>query len=275
MCDFRRDGHVTESRSGGRLCPCGGPSWASARMRAAVMAVLIALCMISCAYCFADEGSAPTAGTCSRGEEEGTGTCSYETGDIYEVYCGPPPRGRAAAAAPGRCRQLSLTCLCVAQGHFDEEGLPHGQGKYFYAGGETYEGAFVNGHLEGPGTFIYSRCAFRGRSSRLCACVCVCVKCRACECACASWPARRSGATVLRSGDTYEGEWLQGKMHGEGKYHYATGDVYQGTFKEGLMHGIGWFFPLSLNVIEFFFPPTHPAIPQLPSLHRLWTGAPD
>jgi hypothetical protein len=44
---------------------------------------------------------------------------------------------------------------------------------------------------------------------------------------------------VLRSGDTYEGEWLQGKMHGEGKYHYSGGDVYQGAFKEGLMHGPG------------------------------------
>jgi hypothetical protein len=64
-------------------------------------------------------------------------------------------------------------------------------------------------------------------------------------------------------------------MHGEGKYHYATGDVYQGTFKEGLMHGTGWFFPLSFTAIEVFLPPTHPATPQLPSLHRLWTGAPD
>jgi hypothetical protein len=223
-------------------------------MRAAVMAVLMTLCMISSAYCFADEGAAPTAGTCSRGEEEGTGTCSYETGDIYEVPTATRARSsihaRAVPAAVRRRRgHLSLTCMCVAQGQFDEEGLPHGQGKYFYAGGETYEGAFVNGHLEGPGTFIYSRCAFSGRSLRLCLCVCVCVcvckvQCvcmRMCVLACASWPARRSGATVMRSGDTYEGEWMQGKMHGEGKYHYTTGDVYQGSFKEGLMHGTGCF----------------------------------
>ena len=79
----------------------------------------------------------------------------------------------------------------------------------------------------------------------MCVCVCVCkVQCvcmRMCVLACASWPARRSGATVMRSGDTYEGEWMQGKMHGEGKYHYTTGDVYQGSFKEGLMHGTGCF----------------------------------
>lgn len=152
-------------------------------MRAAVNAALMVLCLSSSAYCFADESSPPMTGMCSRGEAEGTGTCSYETGDLYEVYCRghPPPRGRAAADLPGRYLprlptvavrrrrgHLTLTCMRVAQGQFDDEGLPHGQGKYFYSGGEAYEGSFVNGHLEGPGNFTYSRCAFRGCSLRLC-----------------------------------------------------------------------------------------------------------
>jgi len=46
--------------------------------------------------------------------------------------------------------------LCL-QGDFDETGQPHGNGKYFYAGGETYEGGVANGHLDGVGSFIFSR----------------------------------------------------------------------------------------------------------------------
>ena len=38
-----------------------------------------------------------------------------------------------------------------------------------------------------------------------------------------SWP----------GGDRYEGQFLNGKMHGDGVYHYADGFKYQGSFKDG------------------------------------------
>lgn len=37
----------------------------------------------------------------------------------------------------------------------------------------------------------------------------------------------------------YEGDWCQGKMHGQGTYKYAEGDIYQGEWKEDKRHGKG------------------------------------
>jgi hypothetical protein len=39
--------------------------------------------------------------------------------------------------------------------------------------------------------------------------------------------------------EKYEGQWVAGKMHGWGKYHYADGGVYEGEWFEGKMHGRG------------------------------------
>ena len=50
-----------------------------------------------------------------------------------------------------------LFSVFITQGEFDEEGNPHGTGTYYYASGETYEGSFEHGQLEGAGTFIFSR----------------------------------------------------------------------------------------------------------------------
>jgi len=67
-------------------------------MRARIPAVaLVALCLSASAYCFADENAAPTC----TGSDDGTGTCSYETGDLYEVL----PRPLRARAAAARRRQ--------------------------------------------------------------------------------------------------------------------------------------------------------------------------
>ena len=37
----------------------------------------------------------------------------------------------------------------------------------------------------------------------------------------------------------YEGDFLEGKFEGEGKYIYENGDYYEGKFKNGLSHGNG------------------------------------
>lgn len=41
------------------------------------------------------------------------------------------------------------------------------------------------------------------------------------------------------SGDTYEGEVLDGERHGHGKYTYADGSTYTGLYQKGLKHGAG------------------------------------
>ena len=67
------------------------------------------ICLASSVYCFADEP------VCTQSDDGKT--CSTPSGDLYE-------------------------------GEFDDEGLPHGVGKYFYTSGENYEGEFAHGVLE-------------------------------------------------------------------------------------------------------------------------------
>jgi hypothetical protein len=38
---------------------------------------------------------------------------------------------------------------------------------------------------------------------------------------------------------SYEGEWVDGKINGQGTLWYADGDQYQGEWRDGKMHGRG------------------------------------
>ena len=43
---------------------------------------------------------------------------------------------------------------------------------------------------------------------------------------------------------SYEGEWVDGKINGQGTLWYADGDQYQGEWRDGKMHGRGLYtFP--------------------------------
>ena len=42
-------------------------------------------------------------------------------------------------------------------------------------------------------------------------------------------------------GQTYEGEWKNDKIHGQGTFTYANGDKYVGNYKDGERHGQGTF----------------------------------
>lgn len=46
------------------------------------------------------------------------------------------------------------------------------------------------------------------------------------------------GKNVVVS-DTYSGEWLDGRRHGQGTNVWANGNYYVGEYKNGLMHGLG------------------------------------
>ena len=47
------------------------------------------------------------------------------------------------------------------------------------------------------------------------------------------------GADIFANGDTYNGEYRNGKPHGKGVYTWKNGSHYEGEFKNGLKHGKG------------------------------------
>jgi hypothetical protein len=50
--------------------------------------------------------------------------------------------------------------------------------------------------------------------------------------------------------EKYEGDWVDGKMHGRGTYYYSDGSIYDGTWVEGKMEGKGIFIYPNGNKYE-------------------------
>ena len=74
-------------------------------------------------------------------------------------------------------------------------GLPEGNGIYYYKNGSRYEGDFKNGKKEGKGIYYYENAPFKG--------------------------------------DRYEGGWKNDKQDGKGSYYFKDGDIYEGEWKNG------------------------------------------
>jgi len=53
--------------------------------------------------------------------------------------------------------------------------------------------------------------------------------------------ARNSGRGVWcnSNGEIYDGNWLNGKYHGQGKFIFTDGSIYEGEFNEGNITGVG------------------------------------
>ncbi|XP_070694071.1 alsin-like [Pempheris klunzingeri] len=81
-------------------------------------------------------------------------------------------------------------------------GRVHGRGTMKWSDGRTYRGNFKNGLEDG-----YGECIMPNK--------------------------------VLNKPDSYQGLWKDGKIHGFGKYMYASGEVYEGCFCNGQRHGYG------------------------------------
>ncbi|KAI3356099.1 hypothetical protein L3Q82_017364, partial [Scortum barcoo] len=81
-------------------------------------------------------------------------------------------------------------------------GRVHGRGTMKWPDGRTYSGNFKNGLEEG-----YGECIIPNKA--------------------------------LNKPDSYQGQWRDGKVHGFGKYKYASGEVYEGCFIDGQRHGYG------------------------------------
>ncbi len=64
--------------------------------------------------------------------------------------------------------------------------------------------------------------------------------------------AHESDGSVVKlpGGDTYKGEWKDGRMHGVGEYNFATGEKYIGEFSNGQLSGQGRFYYRNGTVYE-------------------------
>jgi hypothetical protein len=47
------------------------------------------------------------------------------------------------------------------------------------------------------------------------------------------------GTDSFQNGDTYTGEYVDGKPHGKGEYIWSSGQNYVGDFSKGKKHGKG------------------------------------
>ncbi|KAM9710020.1 alsin-like isoform 2-T2 [Menidia menidia] len=81
-------------------------------------------------------------------------------------------------------------------------GRIHGRGTMKWPDGRMYTGNFKNGLEDG-----YGECLIPNK--------------------------------ILNKPDSYQGQWKEGKIHGFGKYKYASGEVYEGCFWDGQRHGYG------------------------------------
>ena len=104
------------------------------------------------------------------------------------------------------------------EGEF-RNGVLDGQGRYESKDGSSYEGEFSEGHITGTGTMVYSEDEqYTGEMKY----------------------SRAHGKGVLKSyGTVYEGEFIEQKYHGKGKFTDQHGNTYTGDFKDGKFHGEG------------------------------------
>jgi hypothetical protein len=58
------------------------------------------------------------------------------------------------------------------------------------------------------------------------------------------------GTGTYLNGEKYVGEFKEGKRHGQGTYTYSDGSKYEGEFKDGEIHGQG--ILISLNGKKYF-----------------------
>lgn len=118
------------------------------------------------------------------------------------------------------------------------EGNPNGKGKLILANGDIYEGDFVDGERHGKGKITYANGSiYEGDIEN-------------------GFPAR-NGKLTLSNGDIYEmnlidskvkctfsngvydGDFVDGRRTGKGRYTFDNGDVYEGDFVDGEQHGKG------------------------------------
>jgi hypothetical protein len=107
------------------------------------------------------------------------------------------------------------------QGEF-VNGYPHGPGTYIWGDGERFVGRFVKGEPQIPHNGCYvADPRLRGKYNG---------KCRG---------GKAYGRGKAVGIDTYDGEFIDGVLNGQGTYVWRNGDRYIGQFREGKPYGRG------------------------------------
>lgn len=183
-------------------------------------------------------------GELKQGLYDGRGVCVY--GGSGDVYDGDFVRGLRHGRGELRYRNGSVYNGGFRLDHFHGrgrmqygpgaihgsyvgdfvDGKRHGQGVRVYGSGEAnksnvrrYEGAWQNDEPHGPGVFERDGSTAVGIFDH----------------------GLQTGPGVLRfaNGDTYDGNFLKGELHGEGRFVYRDGGVYEGTFEHSKRSGKG------------------------------------
>jgi uncharacterized caspase-like protein len=115
------------------------------------------------------------------------------------------------------------------------EGRQHGKGTARWPDGRSYEGQFRNGSPNGPGILrtksgeifdgTFRDAVIHGSNGRM----------------------------KFASGDSYEGDIVDGRPSGKGRFQFANGDVYEGDFLAGALTGKGTLRGRDGNVVTGHF----------------------
>ncbi|KAG2375263.1 hypothetical protein C9374_009886 [Naegleria lovaniensis] len=138
-------------------------------------------------------------------------------------------------------------------GPLNDQGLPHGKGSlYFPYTKHKYEGEFVNGQAHGKGvasgvlsqemTLIVNN-ELRNVGDKF-------VSCSSSNSSgtSSSSTTTSSSSNLIDSNNNnntwtnqwkYDGQWMNGQMHGQGEFTFANGDMYSGEWKDGVACGKG------------------------------------
>ena len=113
-----------------------------------------------------------------------------------------------------------------------QAGRFNGKGVLKYDSGEIYTGEFKNDQIHGQGTFVQTIQHYDNENERAYK--------KSFEGEYLNGKEHK-GTMIYTDGSKYEGEWENGKFHGQGKHTLNDGGYYEGGWDKGLRHGWGKF----------------------------------
>lgn len=141
-----------------------------------------------------------------------TGKFTLDTGAIYEgQWLNGVPNGKGVY---NFIRSGNKYIGDFLDGHLD------GNGTFFFNNGDKYEGQFKNGGINGYGTLNYANGDLYVGQFK-------------------NGLLNGNGVFTFASGDKYNGEFRNSRRNGYGVLEYANGHIYEGQWLNGMKDGIG------------------------------------
>ena len=120
--------------------------------------------------------------------------------------------------APARSKRIH-SFDGVYSGETTDDDRPQGEGTKEFKNGASYTGQWQDGKRHGEGTFVWTKGHYTGQW----------------------WFGMRhgDGLETLSNGETYAGKFEEDKKHGFGTYTWEDGTRYEGNWVKGKMEGQG------------------------------------